>query len=62
VAIPKPGDDKDSDYPFVIRGDENNYIKMGWKGDLILHGTHSGKELKDSNTSENTSSEKVSYI
>jgi len=61
VAIPKPGDNKDSDYPFVIRGDENNYIKMGWKGDLILHGTHSGTEL-NSKASENTSSEKVSYI
>lgn len=44
-AIPKAGVDKDGnseddDYPFVIRGDDDNYTKIGWKGDLVLHGTY----------------------
>lgn len=37
---PYPGDEKDSDYPFVIAKDSKNFTKIGWNGNIYLGGTH----------------------
>lgn len=37
---PYPGDNNDSDYPFVIASDSKNFTKIGWNGNIYLGGTH----------------------
>ena len=52
VANPQPGLNKngksnDTDYPFVIYGNDKNFSKIGWNGNIYLQGSHNNENNEE---------------
>lgn len=52
VANPQPGLNKsgksnDIDYPFVIYGNDKNFSKIGWNGNIYLQGSHNNESNEE---------------
>ena len=46
-GLNKNGNSNDTDYPFVIYGNDKNFSKIGWNGNIYLQGSHNNESNEE---------------